>query len=393
MSPKKESPAARSQRLQRVAHALQEKADFQTCCAVLKGNPSAVNSTKKQLVALGMWPTEFGSSEYGQLAPHRAGAPKEDEEPAKTAVKEEEEESKEAGRHCGVPDQCDSGDARHIHRNFALWSNVPGLHIRTILNALEPVTFSLGNLRSMCRKGQREVPKDKLLELFEYMTSIDPSVPVGDDRDTASIIKTLRGVSSSLGRRCRDLQLPPAWNSKGIYSVEHEDGDIVLVKKSSGEKKILTHGDSSIIANYELSTNFSELRATIRDKTSPGQASQCMFYFAPVQLAKLLTPRRKKAKVEQASGVPSAGGDESMSGTSGPGTPRLPPTKEEGNEVPIKTESADAAGGVGDASGNPEPAAAGSVLGLPVPMGGAEAGFAPKGGAEAGFAPPPPAGL
>lgn len=106
------------------------------------------------------------------------------------------------------PDQSsdtrEASDEQAIHRNFSTWHLVPPAHLQTILESIEPNTFSGGNLRTFVKKGCRAAPRQILLELLEFTVDVDPLSCVGEDRTLSTIIAKFKVINLLNGRRGRD---------------------------------------------------------------------------------------------------------------------------------------------------------------------------------------------
>eukprot|EP00975_Prorocentrum_lima_P041091 8632513-Prorocentrum_lima.AAC.1 len=76
----------------------------------------------------------------------------------------------------------------------------------------------------MAKKHAKEVDKDKLLEVFEFVTGLDPdsSTPTYDTFE--GYMQFLLRMSDKMGRRAQSLCLPADWSLVGVYLVEFKDG-------------------------------------------------------------------------------------------------------------------------------------------------------------------------
>ena len=98
-----------------------------------------------------------------------------------------------------------------------LWADIPMSWKTCYWQACEPVSLGPNAVKGLLRKGCRHVPKKQANEFDEFLSDIDPNSYVGDCRDYDSVEAYMVQKNIANGRRARDLQLPPAWDSQGIY--------------------------------------------------------------------------------------------------------------------------------------------------------------------------------
>ena len=109
--------------------------------------------------------------------------------------------------------------AIQIHRNFHSWGLVPASHVAKVLSALEPVSLSPQNLRVLQARNKRCPDAQRLHELHEFMTNVDPSQQVGEQRSLKYHVEVHMKYNEQFNRRARDLKLPADWAVDGHYII------------------------------------------------------------------------------------------------------------------------------------------------------------------------------
>ena len=94
-------------------------------------------------------------------------------------------------------------------------------YLRRILTRCEPIAFSEHALRALVPKGKRQTPKSDLLKLIEFVTKVPGEQMVrSDPTGLENFVELAVMQSNSLGRRSRELQLPPNYPRHGVYGME-----------------------------------------------------------------------------------------------------------------------------------------------------------------------------
>lgn len=94
----------------------------------------------------------------------------------------------------------------------------PSRTLKLLLQAMNPMVFSSGNLRSFCTKHQREPPKGPLAECVEFacglsMVAIIPK----EHRDVSVMCELVQADYKANGCVADRLALPPDWGRDGWY--------------------------------------------------------------------------------------------------------------------------------------------------------------------------------
>ena len=137
------------------------------------------------------------------------------------------------------------------------------------LEAIEPLSLSVANLKRVQLRGQTERNRDSLCRIIEAATGLPRDTPlVSKLSRVVSLQEYLRARNGSRGRRCADIPLPPAWPRDGIYDVRVTDVEIILRQKYSGEthalsRSVLAEPNAAMI---EIDRNWSEVSACLVSK-------------------------------------------------------------------------------------------------------------------------------
>lgn len=244
MAPRKgETADVKAARLTVRAESLKYQIDFQKAIASMKGRAEVVQAVKNHLTSLGYWIDDLNA----------AKAEKTDttESPGKLRVKYE----------TGTGDFDLTSD---LHRNYNVWSSVPSRNLKVLLHELEPISLHEKMQKALCGPNQREPPREKLLELLEFACNVDPCTEVGSQRKLDDILATLKQRNSLLGRRAKEIRLPPDWQDIGIYKLQLA-GDAVML---SGLGKLVKLAPSMLngapFDSLFIEANYSQNRATLR---------------------------------------------------------------------------------------------------------------------------------
>eukprot|EP00971_Amphidinium_carterae_P056067 1105782-Amphidinium_carterae.3 len=140
--------------------------------------------------------------------------------------------------------------------------------LERFLAAVEPIALSSNAQRSLRAPRSRYISKEKLLQLYEFLTGLSAHDPVPDYLH--SVQKWVNaGVeyNESCGRPARDLRMPPDWQHDGHYCIAEG--------KLSGRTKILHRGLNqtrgidgflgSVTGALHIEQNYSQKHATLVD--------------------------------------------------------------------------------------------------------------------------------
>lgn len=134
---------------------------------------------------------------------------------------------------------------------------------------IEPVAFAEPQLAALCKHGRRDANRESLAQLLEYCTGIPPNKVLFDTNRTESTMehfeKELYELNVQMGRRARDLVLPPNWMLCGHYDLTEEADKVFLSHRRSGARVELDlqQLDAESIEDLTISENFSEARASV----------------------------------------------------------------------------------------------------------------------------------
>lgn len=277
MGLKKETAEQKSKRLAAVAHNLRVKSDYQKVCKVIRGREDLISRFKQELVNLGELVVDPNAKAApGTFVSASEAAASGAEQAAHEQLQDADvDESATATASPDAPADCASP---MLHRNFATWAVVPPSHVQSFLAYAEPVSFGAGNMRNLLKRSCKVAPRGVLLELFEYVTGLDPtsSVPHRSLEDLKFFVKDHNFKN---GRPARDLELPADWQKHGHYTFAVKPPCLTISCKSSGTHIILpnittTSDDEDAIV---IDANYSKARASICLPTRSGINIACEF--------------------------------------------------------------------------------------------------------------------
>lgn len=165
---------------------------------------------------------------------------------------------------------------KEINNNFTRVNNMPLNKLSEWLRAMEPVTFSEMNCKSIVIRGKMQESRERLAQCFEYMTGIDPEEPLFEiGRDVAYLecfTNQLKLANVARGRLAHELILPANWAVAGFYFVESRGGKFVLVAPhhamaSTALPTSILDGASDV-SHFRIHMNHSERRAIVRGPRS-----------------------------------------------------------------------------------------------------------------------------
>ena len=277
MAPRKgESALERADRLQTKAHELQTKASLNRVVAAIKARPDLVGTVERQLISLGAldttptpraYPTKpMQVAEKFDLLQLQDGTASESPgHGQREAAPAAQGPAPGVGQPAAAMDDQDDMNDKPFDKNITNFGGLSAKRLKALLAILEPVTFSCHNMKSMMKKGAREVNKRELTRLLEFATNATMGMDIPSDmRCMTKLAESLARMNASLGRRARDLIMPPSWEAPGAFSIQLQGESILNVTHNFRMITVPLHvprGDG-----FEIQGNWSELGAMIRQK-------------------------------------------------------------------------------------------------------------------------------
>ena len=129
------------------------------------------------------------------------------------------------------PEEEDMGELDiGLDKNCTSYLILSPKQLKRYLTACEPVAFSAANLKTMVRRNGRDVTRDDLLKIIEFITKRDSLTNITKEQRAPGVLQLdIVAQSNRLGRRGRDLVLPPDLVLYGCYLLKLVGTDIVLV--------------------------------------------------------------------------------------------------------------------------------------------------------------------
>lgn len=189
-----------------------------------------------------------------------------------------------------------------MEKNCTSYLVAPVKWLKFWLSHMEPVSFSMNNLKSLVRRGSREVTRDELLKLLEFAVGIESAQAISpDERQPGVLLQRLLDTNASMGRKGRDLVIPPDWATDGEYLLQHDGDTTYLVHRFSQSRVDLADfiEDETLLTSngtMQIDNNWSELRATL--KRADG-----LFLFRCSALLSGLTKSSTPVKVQRGANV------------------------------------------------------------------------------------------
>ena len=286
MPPKKgETPHQKVARLQKKAHELQTKALYNKVVATLKQRPDLLPAVERTLLSLG---ASFDSSDGGSAVelPLKRKAT---ELPLAEMKAIEDKDCLEGDTQDPEPADEEETDGKFLPRNATSFPNMPHKHLKAILLAIEPVTFSAANMKSLVNRGAREVGRAELLKLLEFCTNVAPGSTVASEhREVVALHAHMQMLNKDVGRRARDLTFTVNWETQGIYRVTMVDDKAACVVTRSDTNEFVQVAIPTDVKSLFIDCNWSEVRASVRQQDGYWQQG-CALLFS----GGFATPRKK----------------------------------------------------------------------------------------------------
>ena len=182
-----------------------------------------------------------------------------------------------------------------LHRNFPRWRDVPNKHLRAILNGVEPVSCSNEVLKRDCQPGQREVPREPMLQLLERHSGIDPNSEVGSERRLSCIAMVVWRKSSAMGRPLKDAVHPVNWaGTMAAWRLEVED-DLLLLASEDGSSYLLPASEvkTQKFEDLYIESPWSVGRAMVKRKHDPLVELNCRMLAVCGQAHRRTPPKKQ----------------------------------------------------------------------------------------------------
>jgi hypothetical protein len=291
----------RSKKLQRQAQNLLVKADHQMVVSAMKTHGSAAASCcKRALVSMG-----FIDPTTNTVVP--SGFVSQPPSIAKPIAIED-----------------DPSAPRSAPKLGSTWISTETKIMRNLLTDIEPVTLSFQNLRSLAKKQAKDVPKDKILEVLEFVLGLDPGGAPPANKSYEHIKQFMMRRNDAMGRRSANLTLPADWSKVGVYVVEFKD-DCWKLKNQYRDQEVTldTLDDPEGKLQLTINHNFSEKRAVVHDAGHDVVHEVCFTFFnfcsSEGACDETPTPKRRKVSSQLAlcAGAPGTPGSTISSAASG----------------------------------------------------------------------------
>ena len=195
-----------------------------------------------------------------------------------------------------------------IPKKYKVWETVPSAYIQAILKAMEPVSFSLPNLRSFHPKGCKYLLKDPLLSLVEFSLDWDRKATVSfEQRNVARLLDMVKDLNIRKGRRGQNLELPCDWEAVGHYRVADSEAGVVLTLNTVGPvitklvcsigclKKVTSADQLQVMENWNL------LSAVVIVKQCGTRCPAIMLFQGELALATALNSAMEQIVIEDGS--------------------------------------------------------------------------------------------
>lgn len=290
MSPKMEEARTRAKRKQLGAIALNRKAAYMLVCAALKDRHDVVHDVKMMLVDKGV--LDRGDN----ILTPREGS-------SGTAPKAEE-----------VAVDGDNGSAVALVGSWAFdedlpmcpkwkeYRDLPPAVLVYILGKMEPASLSFHALRALARRGSKAPPKAVLNEIHEHLTDIDVMQSLTRLRTVAEICLFSCDKNEQLGRRGRDLVLPPCWNGvHGMCKHNVEDARVSIRCKGMNDWVVVPDLEVGHDDVVRIDMNFSLFRAAL--VVGDYEPLNLQHVLARAGKSKATTPQAKRKRCHEDRGV------------------------------------------------------------------------------------------
>jgi hypothetical protein len=264
MAPKaKETRGEKAARLQRKSLELQFSDMRSDLLATTKEKPNLLPQIKDFLKSSGEWPGE-GSGASGFAQAPTTSTPTKGTPTKRLYLEDGPDENESAPNPLLIVS---------VNKNFTKLANMPLVHLQSWLSVLEPISFSAAQLKTLVKRGARDISRQLLSEIYEFILEWDPDAPLFEEgRDQAQMDEWLEKITDSymkLGRRGQELRIPVDWGRQGFFEAIVKDGVPCLSNRLSKvvvvipTKYLSDEGGTVVVSKITINMNFSEHRAIL----------------------------------------------------------------------------------------------------------------------------------
>ena len=242
----------KARRLLANATKISQKADYQFIVESMRKYPQIVPELKKTVDSL----LGFAAVPPATLPLHQPEVP---------ALVDREGGSHPAGPQ-PAPPACETQSSRKIPDQHNKLNAFPLKDLQFFMKEMEPILFSPFAVKALCKRGARCASKASLCELIEFTTGLEANARLAVNQvstvdDCARILKAL---NFNKGRRAQDLELPPCWETQGVYTLEETSGGQLVVVNRFKKVAVTISGESGFkFGMCKVEPNFSEDRARL----------------------------------------------------------------------------------------------------------------------------------
>lgn len=156
-----------------------------------------------------------------------------------------------------------------IPKCYTIVLNIPPKYLYEAISNMGEISLSKNSMRGMTGHGAKLPTKERLLEVFEALTGLEPEdnlEPELHNMDNLAIAMKTR--HHCMNRWARDLRFPATWRTDGIYSCRTETKKLYITHRPLNKEIEVT---PSLLANVKditgmyLDKNYSERRAQLTD--------------------------------------------------------------------------------------------------------------------------------
>ena len=159
--------------------------------------------------------------------------------------------------------------ARPIDRQNYKLKMLPVKDMKMLLYQCNKVAFTPWNLKSLLKKGQREVSKSSLCQVIGYISGVseDSDMSGGFFATIGDLATHLQKLSRLRGDRGASLVMPPDWPKVGVYTIIERTEEQLVLRKIGNETLVVINpspwqfSDSSKVY---IDTNWSDARASLK---------------------------------------------------------------------------------------------------------------------------------
>mmetsp|Transcript_44714 Transcript_44714/g.106104 ORF Transcript_44714/g.106104 Transcript_44714/m.106104 type:complete len:380 (-) Transcript_44714:86-1225(-) len=162
-----------------------------------------------------------------------------------------------------------------VHQNKFLQSQTVN-DLTFILEYAEPLLLNSCSLKQLCTHGAKEVTKDRLCEVIEFISNVSGSDEVYEVYDNLGALAVFVAEQNvQRGRPANRHSLAVPWQEDGVYKAEVCPTGVCVVNLITGQRAVLSL-DMLKMQNFRapleglyIDKNFSEKRAALKQQKSP----------------------------------------------------------------------------------------------------------------------------